>query len=67
MSTPTGWGSVRLGELLTDAQCVRVGTLIEARDAKGLREYLENLEEQLERKGVLPAFLFYVLANEFGI
>lgn len=68
MSTTTeGWRSVKLAELLTDAQCVRVGVLLEARDARGLRTYLEGLEGQLVDKGVLPAYLFYILAKEYGL
>lgn len=55
-----------LNELLSDAQCERVIAIVESGESdsqiiKDLKEYLGTLREQLEAKGVLPAYLAYVL------
>jgi uncharacterized membrane protein len=64
--------TMKLGEILTDAQIERTLDIIQSttrhdRIAK-LKEYFSSFKDELEKKGVLPDYLAYVveylLANQ---
>lgn len=61
----TKWKEINLGELLDKEQVEDVELLLRERDWKNLRIYLNKLKEQLEKKGILPDYLYYVLKNKF--
>lgn len=59
--------TVRLGDLLTEEQAEKVYALISSKDAAGLKSYLRSIKDDLDFKGVVPDYLYYVLVERFGM
>lgn len=59
------WKSVNLKELFNEEQLEDILLLINHNDWAYLRTYLNKLKEQLEKKGILPDYLYYCLEAKF--
>lgn len=62
---PEGWGTIKLGEVLTKDQIKVVLGIVKEPDypkrIAALKEFCHSIEGQLDEKGLLPEFLAYWL------
>lgn len=61
----TEWKNIKLGDLFNEEQIEDIELLLRERDFDNLRVYLNKLKEQLEKKGVLPDYLYYWFEANF--
>ena len=52
-----------MSEIFNSDQIEKVTDFLEVKDAKGLRAYLSSINAELEKKGVIADYMFYVLCN----
>lgn len=69
---PEGWKEVALGDLLTLDQLDHLNKLVvDIREMEkpviDLKTWLVSLRSQMEPKGVLPEYLYYLLCYEFKL
>ena len=67
MSTPKGWSSMRLDEILGPEQIDAVVKILKSTSpslrVKMLDQYLTQYTDELTAKGVLPKYLAYVIES----
>jgi len=63
---PKDWKEIKLEELFDSNELNLLLELINENDFTRIREFLNTRKEKLEKKGVLPDYLFYYLKYKFG-
>ncbi len=58
---------LKMSEIFNSAQLNKVTDLLNVKDAKGLKEFLCSIKDELEKKEILPDYVFYVLCNNFNL
>jgi hypothetical protein len=59
------WNVVSMGDLFDKKELRAIRELINKGDKEGLRKFLNEREEKLKEKGVLPDYLYYYLEFTF--
>lgn len=58
--------TIKLSALFNSKELGRILDFLNSNDWAGLRIFLNSKKEDLEKKGVLPDFIYYWLQSQFG-